>query len=103
MGERVVRKHAKWMAKPDDRILEYCSRHGPQRPLELRDGLRTVARDLNLPLVYVEKRCEILSDYGLLEHDFRSRRYEATSFAEEYLDGVLDAGRLKNGGPTRYR
>lgn len=89
-----VRKHAEWMAQPDDRILEFLCNHGELRTRSLRRGLADSGGNLTYPKAYVDRRCEALARYGLLTYERGSRRYEITELGEQYLEGSLDASDL---------
>lgn len=93
-----VRKHAGWMAQPDDRILEFLCNHGELRTRSLRRGLADSGGNLTYPKAYVDRRCEALAKYGLLAYERGSRRYEITELGEQYLAGTLDASELPETG-----
>lgn len=89
-----IRKHAGWMAQPDDRILEFLHNHGELRTRSLRRGLADSGGNLTYPKAYVDRRCEALTDYGLLAYERGTQRYDITELGTQYLDGKLDASEL---------
>lgn len=98
-----IRKHAAWMAQPDERVLEFLHSHGPHRAEELRSGLSEVSNDLVYPRTYLYKRCELLAEYGLLQYDRQTLKYDLTDRAAAYLDGRFDASALGPSEPGRIR
>lgn len=96
-----VRKHARWMAQPDDRILELLRAYGPRRASELRAELAATGEDLYYPQVYVDKRCEILTDAGLLCRESGPLAYEVTDLGVRYLDGGFDAATISRTAQPR--
>ncbi|WP_199174834.1 hypothetical protein [Halegenticoccus soli] len=89
-----VRKHARWMAHPDDRILEYLCLRGPRRLFPLHRELAEVATEMDYPRVYLEARLERLTGHGLLDRR-PDGNYEITDAGRAYLAGELDAGELR--------
>lgn len=82
--QTAVRRHADWMAQPDDRLLEHLELRGPRRRFELREEF--VDRGLRYPDRYLEFRLNQLQQHGLV-----TRRddgtYEITAAGQGYLVG----------------
>lgn len=95
-----MRKHAEWMAHPDDRILEFLAENGTHRLEGIRSGLKANGSDLVYPRRYLEKRCERLLEHGLVGTDGRPDRYAITTTGRAYLQGSLDAASLEGSGPS---
>lgn len=87
-----LRKHADWMSKNDDRIMEYLADNGPLRPRTLRDGLGDAGRGLDFRVAYLDQRLEILAEAGLLETS--GLEYDLADRGRAYLDGDLDVARI---------
>lgn len=78
-----VRKHAEWMSKNDDRILEYLASNPGKRPHEIRTELSDAA--IALQPRYIDKRLELLERAALVRKD--GLRYELSDHGRAYLVG----------------
>lgn len=80
-----------WMRPADERILRdlYESR---------QDYLPLVANRLGMHQEYVEDRCEVLVEHGLVEPISGEVVYRTTELGDRYLAGEVDGATL---GPAR--
>lgn len=85
-----VRRHADWMAQPDDRLLEHLLLEGVRRRFQLREEF--AERDLHYPDKYLEFRLEKLREHGLVSRR-RNGAYAITDDGRAYLagEGVPDS------------
>ncbi len=99
-----MRRHAEWMGKADDRILELLQTDGPKTPHELRDEMAARGTGTVYQRTDIERRCERLAAYGLIAYDGYGK-CERTALGERYLLGELDANELdrSDGSPGRGR
>lgn len=75
----------------DERILTYLRDHPP-------DYIPLVANRLGMHLGYVEDRCDVLLEYGLIEPVTNERIYGLSDRGERYLAGDLDPATLRAAG-----
>lgn len=94
-----MRKHADWMAQPDDRILELLHGDGPHHRWEIREALKTAGRDMEYPKKYLEFRTASLLTHGLIKRQ-QDGRLEIADRGRDYLTGDLDAGELDEDANT---
>jgi hypothetical protein len=82
------------MTLADDRILEFLAEEGPTPPSKMADDDR-----MRFSAEYIGRRCrENLVPYGLV-NNLGNGVYSITDDGRKYLDGSLDAGKLrKNDG-----
>lgn len=78
------------MVGADDRILEFLLEEGPSTPTKMHDDGR-----IRFSRPYINKRCKILSEHGLLKH-LGNGVYVITDEGEQYLEGELDTETLKS-------
>jgi hypothetical protein len=76
-----------WMQTADDAILEDLHREQPEY-------IPLVANRLGMHVTYVETRCDLLTDYGLLKPVTDEVIYAVTDRGEAYLRGELDVDDL---------
>ncbi|WP_254546641.1 MarR family transcriptional regulator [Halomarina pelagica] len=88
-----MRRHAEWMGKADDRILELLRADGPATPRALRDGMAARGTGTVYRRTDVERRCERLAAHGLIAFDGYGP-CELTPLGDRYLRGDLDANEL---------
>jgi len=79
-----VRRHADWMAQPDDRLLEHLLLEGVRRRFQLHEEF--AKRGLHYPDKYLEFRLEKLREYGLVSRQ-QNGAYEITDDGRAYLAG----------------
>lgn len=79
------------MHEADEAILEDLLREQP-------DYIPLVANRLGMHLAYVEERCDLLTEYGLLGTVTNEVVYAVTDRGEAYLDGELDPIDLADSG-----
>lgn len=77
-----------WMRRADEQILRQLA---TQRP----DYLALVATRLGMHLRYVERRCDVLVEHGLVEQVSHEAVYRTTERGEQYLAGELSVGTLQ--------
>lgn len=70
----------------EDILRDLCA----ERP----DYLPLVANRLGMHLGYVERRCDVLVDQGLVEPVTAEVVYRTTELGEQYLAGEVDASAL---------
>lgn len=76
-----------WMRAADEEILrELCE----ERP----DYLPLIANRLGMHLGYVERRCSVLVEHGLVEAVTGEVVYRTTERGEQFLAGEIDAAAL---------
>lgn len=90
-----MRKHAAWMAQPDDRILEVLREEGPLKDWAIRHALDDAGVDMGYPAQYLKQRHATLGAYDLIEEN-SAGRYQVTDRGLAYLEGRLDAGTLED-------
>lgn len=72
-----------WMRPADEDILRELHEERP-------DYLALVANRLGMHLGYVERRCDVLVDRGLVEAVSRETVYRTTELGRQYLSGEVD-------------
>lgn len=76
-----------WMRSADEQILsQLCA----ERP----DYLALVANRLGMHVDYVERRCDVLVEHGLVEPISGEVVYRTTELGEQFLAGDIDSGSL---------
>lgn len=83
-----MRQSADWMNITDERILEVLREDGQLTPSAIADRIDKHQK-------WVNKRCRMLQDYGLVQTIARGL-YQITEEGEAYLEGDLDASELQN-------
>lgn len=83
------RQPAAWMLTTDEAILEELEATRLDYPA-------LIAGRRGMLLSHVEKRCEVLAAYGLIEPTSAERTYRLTARGRAYLDGELDAATLRD-------
>ena len=76
-----------WMRQADEEIVRELREERP-------DYLALVANRLGMHLGYVERRCEVLVEQGLLEAVSEEAVYRTTDLGERYLRGEIDGTAL---------
>lgn len=75
------------MRAADEDILQQLREERP-------DYLALVANRLGMHLGYVERRCGVLVEHGLVEQVSHEVVYRTTELGEQYLAGDVDASSL---------
>lgn len=81
----VMTQNPDWMHSADARILEDLRRNQP-------DYVPLVANRLGMHLRYVDGRCDLLVEHGLLTQVTGEAVFRLTDRGERYLAGTLDLG-----------
>lgn len=79
------------MHEADEAILEDLLREQP-------DYIPLVANRLGMHVTYVEKRCDLLTEYDLIRTVTNEVVYAVTDRGEAYLDGELDPTDVADSG-----
>lgn len=87
----MMRKPADWMSQADERILEAVRDNGNLPPQSITDSINAEATDLEYSSAYIQQRCALLADNGLLTKYGRGV-YSITQLGHEFLAEDVDVG-----------
>jgi|GEM_PF-1332577 len=89
-----MRRHAEWMTRADERILEYLAENESEQPSEIRYGLAAINDAMAYPQSYVDGRLDRLAGAGLVAEREDGWAYELTNRGSFFLRGEFDASVL---------